>query len=140
MSNNEGMLEGETLLAKVRIFADRPLDQIARLCGYVGPSGRLLKQKFYSALVLAKGFRVPVKEDNNTKRRGRQAEFTTRVHGNGNVLIGQTYTRRAGIAPGQEFFIRIQEDTGSIFLVPCDGKELRVEPVSPGGGVHGLRS
>ena len=47
MPQNEKMLEGETLLAKVRIFADRPLDQIARICGYVGPSGRLLKQKFY---------------------------------------------------------------------------------------------
>ena len=126
MSNNGKMLEGEKLLAKVRIFADRPLDQIARLCGYVGPSGRLLKQKFYSALVLAKGFPVPVKEENNTKQRGRQADFTTRVHGNGNLLIGQTYTHRAGIEPGQEFFIEIQAETGSIFLLPCNGKELRV--------------
>lgn len=126
MSDSEKMLEGETLLAKVRIFADRPLDQIARICGYAGPSGRLLKQKFYSALVLAKGFQVPGKEDNITKRRGRQADFTTRVHGNGNLLIGQTYTHRAGIEPGQEFFIEIQADTGSIFLWPCNGKDLQV--------------
>ncbi|MXW40625.1 MAG: transcriptional regulator [Synechococcus sp. SB0668_bin_15] len=123
------MLEGETLLAKVRIFADRPMDQIARICGYVGPSGRLLKQKFYYALVLAKGFQVPGKEESGTsgaKRRGRQADFTTRVHGNGNLLIGQTYTHRAGIEPGQEFFIEIHEDTGSIFLLPCDGQDLHV--------------
>ncbi len=126
MSNNGKMLEGEKLLAKVRIFADRPLDQIAKLCGYVGPSGRLLRQKFYSALVLAKGFQAAVKEENNTRQRGRQAEFTTRVHGNGNLLIGQTYTHRAGIEPGQEFFIEIQVDTGSILLLPCNGKDLRV--------------
>ncbi|WP_308417017.1 AbrB-like transcriptional regulator [Candidatus Synechococcus spongiarum] len=124
--NNGEMLEGEQLLAKVRIFADRPLDQLARLCGYVGPSGRLLKQKFYCALVVAKGFQAPVKADNDTKHRGRQADFTTRVHGNGNLLIGQTYTHRAGIEPGQEFFIEIQADTGSIFLLPCDGEDLHV--------------
>lgn len=126
MSNDEKMLEGEQLLAKVRIFSDRPLDQIARLCGYVSPSGRLLKQRFYSALVLAKGFQVPVKEESYTKQRGRQADFTIRVHGNGNLMIGQTYTHRAGIDPGQEFFIEIQEETGSIFLLPCDGRDLRV--------------
>jgi len=130
MSSNEPkngeMLEGEQLLAKVRIFADRPLDQIARLCGYVGPAGRLLRQKFYCALVRAKGFQAPVKGDNDTKHRGRQADFTTRVHGNGNLLIGQTYTHRVGIEPGQEFFIEIQVDTGSIFLLPCDGEDLRV--------------
>ncbi len=126
MPQNEKMLEGETLLAKVRIFADRPLDQIARICGYVGPSGRLLRQKFYYALVLAKGFQVPGREESSIKRRGRQADFTTRVHGNGNLLIGQTYTHRAGIEPGQEFFIEIQEDTGSILLLPCDGRDLRV--------------
>ena len=126
MPQNEKMLEGETLLAKVRIFADRPLDQIARICGYVGPSGRLLRQKFYYALVLAKGFQVPGREESSIKRRGRQADFTTRVHGNGNLLIGQTYTHRAGIEPGQEFFIEIQEDNGSILLLPCDGRDLRV--------------
>ena len=126
MSNDGQMLEGETLLAKVRIFADRPLDQIARLCGYVGPSGRVLKQRFYHALVAAKGFQVPIKDENGTKRRGRQAEFTTHVHGNGSLMIGQTYTHRAGIEPGQEFFIEIQEETGSIFLLPCDGEDLRV--------------
>ena len=126
MSNDEQMLEGEKLLAKVRIFADRPLDQIARICGYVGPSGRLLKQKFYYALVTAKGFPVPVKEESDTKQRGRQADFTTRVHGNGNLMVGQTYTHRAGIEPGQEFFIEVHADTGSIFLLPCDGRDLQV--------------
>ena len=126
MPQNETMLEGEMLLAKVRVFSDRPLDQIARICGYVGPSGRLLKQKFHAALVLAKGFQTPARADNRPKRRGRQADFTTRVHGNGNLLIGQTYTHRAGIEPGQEFFVEIQEDTGSIFLLPCNGKELQI--------------
>ena len=122
----EPMLKGEALLAKVKIFADRPLDQIARICGYVGPSGRLLKRRFYAALVTAKGFRTPAHGGNSTKRRGRQAEFTTRVHGNGNLLIGPTYTQRAGIDPGQKFSIEIHKETGSIFLAPCNGKDLDV--------------
>jgi len=119
------MLEGEQLLAKVKTFSDRPLDQIARLCGYVSPSGRLLKQQFYRALVVAKGFALPAQEEGN-KKLGRQADFTTRVHGNGNLIIGYTYTHRAGIEPGQEFFIEIEPDTGSIFLLPCNRQDLRI--------------
>ena len=52
------MLEGKALLDKARSLSNRPEDQIARACGYVGPSGRLLK-KFYRALVEAKGYKLP---------------------------------------------------------------------------------
>ena len=53
------MLEGKALLDKARSLSNRPEDQIARACGYVGPSGRLLKKSFYRALVEAKGYKPP---------------------------------------------------------------------------------
>ncbi|TGG85751.1 MAG: transcriptional regulator [Aphanocapsa feldmannii 277cV] len=111
------MLEGKVLLDKARSLSDRPTDQVARACGYVGPSGRLLKQQFYRALVKAKGYPVPEVE---TSSRGRQADFRTRVHGNGNLLIGNAYTRRMGLEPGQSFRIQLHEDSKSIWLLPMD--------------------
>ena len=118
------MLEGKALLDKARALSNRPEDQIARACGYVGPSGRLLKKSFYRALVEAKGYKLPSHTSGGSggggSTRGRQAEFRTRVHGNGNLLIGHAYTRRMGLEPGQEFKIEIHQETGSIWLLPLD--------------------
>jgi hypothetical protein len=117
------MLEGKALLDKARALSNRPEDQIARACGYVGPSGRLLKKSFYRALVEAKGYKLPSHTSSGGGgggTRGRQAEFRTRVHGNGNLLIGHAYTRRMGLEPGQEFKIEIHQETGSIWLLPME--------------------
>ncbi len=120
------MLEGKELLDKARSLSNRPEDEIARGCGYVGPSGRVLRKSFYKALVEAKGYKL-----RNTGRpggrssRGRQAEFKTKVHGNGNLLIGHAYTRKLGLEPGQEFRIEIRKDSGAIWLMPLNGKELK---------------
>jgi len=117
------MLEGKALLDKARSLSNRPEDQIARACGYVGPSGRLLKKSFYRALVEAKGYTLPSQASSGGGgTKGRQAEFRTRVHGNGNLLIGNAYTRRMGLEPGQEFKIEIHKDTGSIWLLPMEGE------------------
>ena len=121
------MLEGQALLEKSRSLSNRPEDQIARACGYVGPSGRVLKKNFYRALVAAKGYTLPSSGAGGGSAsgvgKGRQAEFRTRVHGNGNLLIGQAYTRRMGLEPGQEFRIEIHKETGSIWLLPMDGAD-----------------
>ena len=126
------MLEGKALLEKARSLSNRPEDQIARACGYVGPSGRLLKKSFYRALVQAKGYALPSQSSGGGKpgsgTKGRQAEFRTRVHGNGNLLIGHAYTRRMGLEPGQEFKIEIHHETGAIWLLPLEGDGA----VSPG--------
>lgn len=117
------MLEGKALLDKARALSNRPEDQIARACGYVGPSGRLLKKSFYRALVEAKGYKLPSHGSSGGGgggTRGRQAEFRTRVHGNGNLLIGSAYTRRLGLQPGQEFRIEIHQESRSIWLMPLD--------------------
>jgi hypothetical protein len=121
-SGSEVMLQGKALLDKARSLSNRPEDQIARACGYVGPSGRLLKKSFYRALVAAKGYTLPSASASSGLTKGRQAEFRTRVHGNGNLLIGQAYTRRMGLEPGQEFRIELHRETGSIWLLPLESQ------------------
>ena len=117
------MLVGQELLDKARALSNRREDEIARGCGYVGPSGRVLKKSFYRALVEAKGYTLPSASSGGGGPRGRQAEFRTRVHGNGNLLIGHAYTRRLGLEPGQEFRIELHKDSGSIWLSPMDDSE-----------------
>mgnify|MGYP001293008876 FL=1 len=119
------MLVGKELLDKARSLSNRPEDDIARGCGYVGPSGRLLKKSFYRALVEAKaeaqGWQLPKSSSSSSgASRGRQAEFRTRVHGNGNLLIGHAYTRQLGLEPAQEFRIELQQDSGTIVLQQLD--------------------
>ena len=118
------MLVGQALLERARALSNRPEDQIARACGYVGPSGRLLKKSFYRALVEAKGYTLPAGSggggSSGNGAKGRQAEFRTRVHGNGNLLIGHAYTRRMGLEPGQEFRIELHRDSRAIWLTPLD--------------------
>jgi hypothetical protein len=120
-SGSTPMLVGQALLDKARSLSDRPEDQIARACGYVGPSGRLLKKSFYRALVEAKGYVLSASSASGGHGvKGRAAEFRTRVHGNGNLLIGNAYTRRMGLEPGMEFRIELHKETGAIWLSPLD--------------------
>jgi hypothetical protein len=114
------MLEGQALLDRARSLSNRPEDQIARACGYVGPSGRVLKKSFYRALVVAKGYILPSSSSGAGGPKGRQADFRTRVHGNGNLLVGHAYTKRMGLEPGMEFKIELHQETGSIWLLPLD--------------------
>ena len=120
------MLEGKALLERVRALSNRPEDEIARACGYVGPSGRVLRKSFYRALVQAKGYAIPAAPAGPASgggSRGRQAEFRTRVHGNGNLLVGNAYTRLLGLEPGQEFRIDLHPETGSIWLTRLGADE-----------------
>ena len=115
------MLVGKELLDKARTLSNRPEDEIARGCGYVGPSGRVLRKSFYRALVEAKGYKLRgTSRAGNRATRGRQAEFRTRVHGNGNLLIGHAYTKKLGLEPGQEFRIELHRESGVIGLLPLN--------------------
>lgn len=53
------MLIGQELLNRARSLSNRSEDEIAKGCGYVGPSGRVLRKSFYKALVEAKGYKLP---------------------------------------------------------------------------------
>jgi bifunctional DNA-binding transcriptional regulator/antitoxin component of YhaV-PrlF toxin-antitoxin module len=128
-------LVGKALLDRARSLSNRPEEQIARACGYVGPSGRVLRKSFYRALVEAKGYQLPSTSSSTASPgggsspggsgagKGRQAEYRTRVHGNGNLLIGHAYTRRMGLEPGDEFHIELHPETGAIWLVPLEPGE-----------------
>lgn len=123
-------LVGKALLDRARALSNRPEEQIARACGYVGPSGRVLKKSFYRALVEAKGYKLPSDPGGAggaVGPRGRQADYRTRVHGNGNLMIGNAYTRRMGIEPGDEFRIELHRETGSIWLLPLNPGETGAE-------------
>ncbi len=115
-------LVGQALIDRARDLSDHAPEDIARACGYVGPGGRVLRKAFLRALVEARGL-APSRASAAVvggASRGRQAEYRTRVHGNGNLLIGQAYTRRLGLAPGQECRIELHQETGTIWLRPLD--------------------
>ena len=52
------MLEGKELLEKAKLLSKKSEDEIAKGCGYVGPSGRVLRKSFYKALIEAKGYKI----------------------------------------------------------------------------------
>ncbi len=117
------MLEGKELLEKAKLLSKQSENEIAIGCGYVGPSGRILRKNFYRALIEAKGYKkgkVRQGKTGNRASRGRQAEFKTKVHGNGNLLIGHTYTKKLGLEPGKEFKIDLKKESKIIYLIPLN--------------------
>ena len=117
------MLIGKELLEKSKLLSNKSEDEIARGCGYVGPSGRILRKSFYRALIEAKGYKLSnsnAGRAGNRSSRGRQAEFKTKVHDNGNLLIGHAYTKKLGLEPGQEYKIDLKKDSKIISLTPLN--------------------
>ena len=116
------MLEGKALLEKAKLLSKNSEDEIAKGCGYVGPSGRILRKSFYRALIEAKGYKIGNGQGKNGNRasRGRQTEIKTKVHGNGNLLIGHAYTKKLGLEPGQEFKIDLKKESKTIYLIPLN--------------------
>ena len=117
------MLEGKELLEKAKLLSKQSEDEIARGCGYIGPSGRVLRKSFYRALIEAKGYKIRNGRKGKTGQRtsrGRQTEFRTKVHSNGNLLIGNVYTKKLGLEPGQEFKIDLKKESNTIYLIPLN--------------------
>ncbi len=74
------MLEGKELIEKAKLLSKKSEDEIAKGCGYVGPSGRILRKSFYRALIEAKGYKIGngrQGKNGNRASRGRQTEFKT---------------------------------------------------------------
>ena len=117
------MLEGKELLEKAKLLSKQSEDEIAKGCGYVSPSGRVLRKIFYKELIEAKGYKIGngrQRKTGNRASRGRQAEFKTKVHGNGNLLIGHAYTKKLGLEPGKEFKIDLKKESKTIYLTPLN--------------------
>ena len=109
---------------------NRPEADFLLGCDSPSPCHPVLLKFFCKALVEAKGYKLPSSSSGGGGgTRGRQAEFKTRVHGNGNLLIGHAYTRRLGLEPGQEFRIELRQDSRSIWLHPMNNEELKVAEV-----------
>ncbi len=88
------MLEGKELLEKAKLLSKKSEDEIIGN-GRQGKTG-------------------------NRASRGRQAEFKTKVHGNGNLLIGHAYTKKLGLEPGKEFKIDLKKESKAIYLTPLN--------------------
>ena len=107
------MLVGKELLEKTKLLSKKSENEIAKGCGYVGPSGRVLRKSFYRALIEAKGYKL---SNSSTGRAGNK----TKVHGNGNLLIGHAYTKKLGLEPGREYKIDLKKDSKIISLTPLN--------------------
>ena len=117
------MLEGKELLEKAKLLSKKSEDEIAKGCGYVGPSGRVLRKSFYRALIEAKGYKIGNGRQGKSGYRAsrvRQAEFKTKVHSNGNLLIGHVYTKKLGLKPGHKFEIDLKKESKIIYLIPLN--------------------
>ena len=118
------MLTGSELLEKVRELGDCSKTELAKGCGYVvtkmDGSEQVKFTQFYEALLEAKGISF-----NGTSRMGkggRQLSYKAKVQGNGNLLVGMSYTAMLDLKPGDEFTIKLSEKKG-FTLVPVGSEE-----------------
>lgn len=125
------MLVGEELLALVKSNPDTNQMDLARAAGYVRETKKgkeqVLVKRFYGALLAAQGVSIAV-----GKAPGKIPQYVTTVHRSGVILLGQTYSKRFGLAPGDELEIVMTDDC--IKLVPTPAKAAvspSVKPASP---------
>lgn len=102
-------LTGKALLQKLKEIEHLSRREKARECGYITltKSGevRVSSGEFLSALLEAKG--ISLDTGNERSGRGREATYRVSVHQNGQILIGQAYTQKMGLKPGDEFEIKL---------------------------------
>lgn len=131
------MLTGSSLLARVRELGSIPRSDLVRACGYVGltrdGTERLNYTAFYEALLEAKGMhfgRRPTGRSVDRSRLGRRLTHTTKVHFNGNLMVGSAYTSLLDLKPGDTFLIQIEPSRGD-----RQRGQIRLLPRSPGARV-----
>ena len=120
------MLTGTELLAKVKELGDASKSDLVRSAGYVSTkkdgTERLNFTAFYEALLEAKGVSLGDGGRNGGKGRpGRSLSFATKIQFNGNLLVGKAYTAQLGLAPGDEFEIKLGRK--QIKLIPLGATE-----------------
>lgn len=111
-------LTGLDLLTKVKEMHGASKKDLARACGYYSTQGneRARLGAFYAALLEAKG--INLGSGSEPTPRGKLPSFRTRVHFNGNLLVGVRYVEQLGFKPGDEFEIKLSKN--GIRLVPLD--------------------
>lgn len=97
-------LVGKELLKKLKDLSHLSKRDKAKECGYVvGKQVNL--SGFMNAILEAKG--ISLDGDANNDGRGREATYRVKVHQNGQVVIGSTYTEKMGLQTGDEFEIKV---------------------------------
>lgn len=123
-------LKGTELLQKVKELHGATKQELARACGYQSNQGneRARLNAFYAALLEAKG--ISLGSGSDPAPRGKLPSYRTRVHFNGNMLVGSLYVQQLGYKPGDEFEIKLSKN--GIRLVPlghADTEDEFSEPV-----------
>lgn len=100
-------LTGKSLLQKIK-SSKLPKRELAKECGYYTLSKdgeiRVNLADFYDAVLAAKGIALEPKSSKDG--RGREASYRVKIHQNGQIVIGSTYTELMGLKPGDEFEIK----------------------------------
>ena len=104
------MLTGSELLAKVKELGEASKSDLVRAAGYVSTkkdgTERLNFTAFYEALLDAKGVTL-AQGGGSAGKRGRSLSFVATVQTNGNLLVGNAYTAKLGVKPGDVFEIKL---------------------------------
>lgn len=102
-------LKGKVLLRKVKELQHLSRREKARRCGYVSIAKnnqtRVNIGDFLNAVVEAQGIALSPEVMNDG--RGREPTYRVKVHKNGQIVIGATYTLEMGLNPGDEFEIKL---------------------------------
>jgi AbrB-like transcriptional regulator len=102
-------LTGKALLKELKEIESLSRREKARACGYVSVvkegQNRVNIGEFLNAVLEAKGISLDL--DDGKDGRGKEASYRVSVHKNGQILIGETYTQKMGLKPGDEFEIKL---------------------------------
>ena len=119
------MLIGTKLLAKVRELSDVSKYDLVRSAGYVSTKKdgieRLNFTTFYVALLEANGMHLGAGSSGGKGKPGRSLSYATKIHFNGNLLVGKAYTALLDLNPGDEFEIKLGRN--QIQLIPLGAAE-----------------
>jgi hypothetical protein len=125
------MLTGSDLLAKVKELSDASKSELVRSCGYVSTkkdgSERLNFTAFYEALLEAKGMTLGDAGGKGRAKAGRSLSYVAKVQFNGNLLVGKAYTAQLGLAPGDEFEIKLGRKQIQLLPLGATNEEDKAE-------------
>ena len=97
---------------------------LAKECGYVSDNKnggeRINFTAFYEALLNAKGVDLGG-GDGKVGKGGRKLSYIAKVQPNGNLLVGNAYTKMLDLNPGDAFDIKLGKK--AIRLIPVGGNE-----------------
>lgn len=115
------MLTGSDLLAKIKQLSDSSKPELVRACGYISTKQdggeRLNFTAFYEALLEAKGMKLGAGGSNRSRgKTGRKLDYITKVHFNGNLMVGRAYIAMLDLKPGDVLEIKL--DPKQIQLIP----------------------